>query len=156
MGASNFGRTNLPSGIVYAFAMGWDDEEHNAFNNEYDDTIECVCEKLWLNYYAKDKWLDKSRKIIGYVNVTLYNKDSKQWEDGNISVLVEHGYYEGARLDISVEDLINNFPPLNKSQKKLILREILRIEKVFKEATNVQYRKVWSFSNGEGVYEKVL
>ena len=179
MGASNFWRTNVPSGIIYAFAMQssaneqfdlllkdeageWMTEDDRDMQTEmmvkddYRETIDFVKEKLGLSSYAKEEWLDRYRKIIGYVNVTLYNKDSKEWEDGSINVLVEHGYHDGARLDISIDDLEDNFPPLNKSQKKLILREILRIEKVFKEATRVQYRKVWSLSNGEGVYESVV
>lgn len=179
MGASNFWRTNVPSGIIYAFAMQssadeqfdlllkdeageWMTEDDRDMQTEmmvqddYRETIDFVKEKLGLSSYAKIEWRDRYTKIIGYVNVTLYNKDSKEWEDGSINVLVSHGYHDGARLDISIEDLEDNFPPLNKSQKKLILREILRIEKVFKEATNVQYRKVWSFSNGEWVYESVF
>ena len=110
--------------------------------DDYKETIDFVKEKIGLSSYSQIEWRDRTTKIIGYVNVTLYNKESKEWEDGSINVLVEHGYHEGARLDISIEDLEDNFPPLNKSQKKLILREILRIEKVFKEATSVQYRKV--------------
>lgn len=153
MGASNFGRTNLPSGIIYAFAMQEDDECDTSI--DYDYVIEEVKNKITTSCYAKEEWIDRTTKIIGYVNVTLYNKESKEWEDGSINVLVEHGYYEGARLDISLDDLIDNFPPLNKSQTALINREIARIEKVFAEVCGIKLRKVGSFSNGEGVYETV-
>lgn len=177
MWASNFGRTNLPSGVIYAFGMAeeankqfdlllqdeageWMEESDRGFNVEifmddnYRNTIDNVKELLSLNSYSSQEW-DGDKKIIGYVNVTLYNKDSKEWEDGSINVLVEHGYHEGARLDISIEDLIDNFPPLNKSQTALINREIARIEKVFARVCESKYRKVGSFSNGEGVYESV-
>lgn len=153
MGASNFWRTNLPSGIIYAFAMEEDDECDTSI--DYDYVIEEVQNKLWLSSYAKDEWIDRTTKIIGYVNVSLYNKESKEWEDGSINVLVEHWYHEGARLDISIEDLEDNFPPLNKSQMAMIDREIRRIEKVFSETCSLKIRKVWGFSNGEGVYESV-
>ena len=150
MSTSNFWKTNLPSGVVYAFAM-WHGDWHT--EDAYEETIELVKEKLWLCEYKNEEWIDRYKKIIGYINVTFYNKESKEWEWWAIDVIVEHGYYGWARIDISIESILDNFPPLNRTQEKEIEREVKRIEKVLKEVCPVKLRKVWSFSNWEWIYE---
>ena len=180
MWASNFGRTNVPSGIIYMFASAQEadnkfdlllkdeageevDESYREFQTEmfvqddYRETIDFVKEKLGLSSYSQIEWRDWTTKIIGYVNVCLYNKESKEWEDGSINVLVEHGYHDGARLDISIEDLLENFPTssFNKTSGKKIEREIKRIEKVFAEACSIKLKRVGGFSDGTSVYETV-
>lgn len=177
MWASNFGRTNLPSGIIYAFATteeannqfdlllqdeageGYteDDRENYVYHEScvnYTDTIDYLKEILPMNNYSSREWIWE-KKIIGYVNVNLYNKESKQWEDGSINIIVENGYHDGARFDIDLDDLYDNFPPLNKSQTSMISRELRRIEKAFAEVCNIKLKRVWGFSNGESVYEAV-
>lgn len=183
MWASNFGRTNLPSGIIYAFAMQeqaneefdlllkddagegmTEDDRDNWVRNEvsfnYDNTIEWLEEildgedRLKSNYVKLDwKWIWEKR-LLWYTSILLYNKESKNWEDASINIVVENWYHDGARFDIDLDDLYDNFPPLNKSQQKLIDKEVRRIEKAFAKVTYIKLKRVWGFSDGTSLYEK--
>lgn len=149
MWASNFDRTNLPSGIIYAFAM-WHWDEHT--EEAYDETIEIVQQEL--SQYKFDEW-DGDKKIIWFRNVTLWNRVTQEWECVSVNVLVEHGYHEGARLDISIDDILDLYPQLSKANKKRIDYEIRFLEKLFKKVCPIKLRKVWNFSNWEWVYETI-
>lgn len=158
MWASNFGRTVCLSGTIYAFAMG---EGDGHTEEAYEETIELVKSKLMLCEYANEEWVDKSRKILGYIPFTV-NLWMNSEETKGIQVIVEHGYHQWARLDISLEDFEDEdcwdsvkyeHVPM-RYNKRDFAREIKRIEKVFAEVCPLRLKRVGGFSNGESVYEK--
>lgn len=159
MGASNFWRTHLPSGIIYAFAMDSEDEF------AYDDTIENVKSELKQKDYfweTLQEWVKISRidyKVIGYMEVPFYipkedERRYKWWALNSYYIVVEHGYYEWARFDI-IEDEDNDIDFQNKAYRKRRDKIIRDIEKIFARHVEVKARKVWSFSNWEWVYETI-
>ena len=140
MGASNFGRTNLPSGIIYAFAMGQGDSESHT-ENAYEETLELI--KQEISEYARDEW-DGDRKVLGYENVTLWNKSSQEWECASVNVLVEHGYHEGARLDISIDDIDDDLQ-ISKANKRRIDYAISHLESIFAKICPIKMKRVGGF-----------
>ena len=148
MGASNFGRTNLPSGIIYAFAMWyWDGHTEES----YDETIELITQEI--SEYANIEY-DGDRKVLGYENVTLWNKSSQEWECASVNVLVEHGYHEGARLDISIDDIDDDLQ-ISKANKRRIDYAISHLESIFAKICPIKMKRVGGFSDWTSLYSKV-
>lgn len=148
MGASNFWRTNLPSWIIYAFAMGQGDGHTE---ESYDETIELITQEI--SQYANDEW-DWDKKILGYENVTLWNKSSQEWECASVSVLVENWYHEGARLDISIDDIDDDLQ-ISKANKRRIDYAISHLESIFAKVCPIKMKRVGGFSDWTSLYSKV-
>ena len=144
MGACNFWRTNLPSWIVYAFAMQEHEDEENA--------IEYVKEILWKYFTEREEYFTNDRKSLWYIDVLVYDRDEKDWIYAKVYITIEYWYYEWARFDIDTSEMEDY--DLSESSHKKIDKAVKRIENAFSKVCPIKLKKVGQFSNGEGVYEK--
>lgn len=127
MSTSNFGRLQLCN-KYWSFWL----EEEDEF--VFDDTrINVLSELKKKDYFwetIKD-WYDKYR-IVWYYNVEYYNKIGKYWDSNEYYIIIEYGYYDGARFDIIPNyDKWYNYIYINKTYEKKRKKIIEDIEKVF-------------------------
>ncbi len=104
----------------------------------WDDLIENACgllEEKVKNFIDRkkagynEKWLDRNKKVIGDIDLEVYNKDYREWETKSIYVTIESGYYSGAKIDVSLHEF-EELPEINKTLAKKIDSICFQIEKV--------------------------
>lgn len=149
MSTCNFGTPTLK----YNYTIGMTDDFD--FDLDYDYTIENIQEALTIikdfDSRTYSEWI-KDKKIIGNIPLEVYNKEYKEWDSPHIYIVVEGGYFQGASIDVDIDEFDGY--ELNKTTQKKLESYLNRIEKILFKNT-LPIKRVAVFSNGEGVYEEV-
>jgi len=151
MSTANFSRPELSR--VYSIGMEIQEQDECIAQVLFDDELSSVKEALLkLDFIQPDEgYLDRYTSKIGRIDLQIFNHDYKEWENTEIFITLENGYYEGAMIDINKDELEGY--KLTQTMKNKIVSYIKRIEKVLEKHT-LPLVRVATFSNGEAIYER--
>jgi hypothetical protein len=145
MSTCNFSQPNLSR--IYSIGDGCQDQEELIM--EYENALSSI--QTIPGFYELDKWSRGNRdyKIVGCFSFQYYDREDKNWEEVNINVTYENGYYQGGMFDI--EDNPLNYIKAGKTLQRKIGAKIRHLERVLEKVTTPMVRAAL-FSNGEAIY----
>lgn len=97
------------------------------------------------------EWLNRYERIIGSVDIEYFDHDNREWDIMTLYVTSEVGYYEGAMIDVYMDNIEGR--SYSKTVQRKIDGYIRKIERTLTEYT-MPLRRVATFSNGETIYEQ--
>lgn len=145
MSTCNFGQPNLSK----IYSIGLEAEEQYQFDDEYDNVIAALENIPGFQSYKSYR---NNYSIIGCFTFNYYDREAREWDQIDLNVTVENGYYNGAMFDIEenpLDDIVNP----SKTLQRQVAAKISRLEKTLARVT-LPIIRVATFSNGEAWYER--
>lgn len=145
MSTCNFGHPNLSK----IYSIGLEAEEQWQFDDEYQNVIAALENMPGFESYESRR---RDYTIIGRFTFKHYDRDYREWQELELNVTVENGYYNGAMFDMEENPLDDIENPSKKLQRQ-VAAKIRRLEKTLARVT-LPIIRVATFSNGEAWYER--
>ena len=157
MSAPNFGQPTLSRCYTVGMEYEGDDDilDEDAWEILFDEDMAYIKEQLLTVkdvFSMQDGRVARDKQVIGGISFDYYNREYREWEEVYCYITVESGYYQGAMIDVDLEDIKEL--ELTETFKKKVRRKLREIEKVLTKCT-LPLVKTAQFSNGEAIYEKV-
>lgn len=104
------------------------------------------------NFYTCDEYLWRDKRAIARIEIEYYDREYKNWSEVSLYVTIESWYYEGAMIDMNLDDIANMEEAYhNKTFQKKINRAVKSVEDILKVEC-LKLRKAYQFSNWEAGY----
>lgn len=153
MGTSNFSIPTLSK--HYTICMD-QDGNNDDLDWMYEDEIGNIQSELETAIKGFEgypgRWINQHERVIGSIDIEYFDHDNREWDTMTLYVTSEIGYYQGAMIDVYMDDIEGR--SYSTTVQRKVDRYINRIEQVLERYT-ITLRRVAMFSNGETMYERV-